>query len=294
MAISFVLASVLAYLFWAVSNLFCRFVMTRERRSIISYMFILSVECALSLLILLFIPLHNLSWQLVCFGIGAGLIGYLGIVPYLKAIQVEEVSRLIPLWLLTPLFVLIFTSIFGEKLTGQQYFAFVLIMLGGLILVLKEVRTFTLSKALPFMLAAAFFGAVQVLVADELFKYVTFWDGFMLGRIGLASFALCVVLVPRWRKEAFSFVNKQKKISSYIFSGELISSLAAGFYFYAISVGVAALVSALQGLESIFVFVLSLGVSFLFPKILHEDLSLPSILSKGGAIILMVAGTLLL
>ncbi|MBI2580482.1 EamA family transporter, partial [Candidatus Woesearchaeota archaeon] len=108
------------------------------------------------------IPLPNM----VAAFLGGVLITY-ALIPYFRALSLEEASRVIPMWHFAPVFTLILAVIFlGEILKPLSYAAFALILLGGFLISVRRVReVFHLSPAVAFMLLASlFFAASDVLL----------------------------------------------------------------------------------------------------------------------------------
>jgi len=71
--------------------------------------------------------------------------------PYFKALTVEEVSRVIPLLQLTPVFVLILSSFFlRETLKPEDYVAFGLLVLGGILFAIRLGKGIRISLALSY------------------------------------------------------------------------------------------------------------------------------------------------
>ncbi|MFH1187591.1 MAG: hypothetical protein V1688_01880, partial [bacterium] len=74
----------------------------------------------------------------------------------------------------------------------------------------------------------------------------------------------------------------------------LLYLVATFFSTWALSLGIAALVFAMEGFQVIFVFSITALISFFNPKILKEDLSFKNTLLKLIALVCMVAGIAIL
>lgn len=69
----------------------------------------------------------------------AGMLYIYCLVPYFKALAVEETSRVIALWFTVPALLPLFAFLFfGELLTIPQYIGFFLVVIGGVIISLRK------------------------------------------------------------------------------------------------------------------------------------------------------------
>ena len=224
----------------------------------------------------------------------AGAIQIIAVFAFYKALDKEEVSRVIPLFQLTPVFVLILSAIFlKEVLTLNQYFGFILILFGGFLIAIKRIEGgFKLREAFWWMVLSSSIYAIQAIIIKSLYiKYsylsLTFY-------ISIGIFIPTFVLLTFSSKSRSSFI---KEFSNLNITGWALVGLAAIFIigadlsgFWAFKTGSASLISVLRGFQSIFVFIFSLILSVWLSKILKEELVSKVLLTKIIAISLMLAG----
>ena len=252
-----------------------------------------------SFLPMLFVlPFVNLSLPnpgILIAALAAGGLVTFALLPYIKALSLEEASRITPLWLTSPIFVLIIASLFlNENLAAKDYFAFALLLAGGFLISTRRIKkAFQLSKAFWLMLLSAFLFAVS----DVLLKFVyttsdywsnTFWV--LLGTL-IAAFALLLL----FRKRFFTSMKKIKKTAIL----PLMCSTLCGFagkllFFLALVSGPVSIVSALVGFQALFVLLFTVLLSLWLPKILEEDVSTKILLTKAASILIMIAGVVML
>lgn len=251
-----------------------------------------------SMLIILFYRPHWIGLIPTVIILLAGIIQIIAVFAFYRALAKEEVSRVIPLFQLTPVFVLILSAVFlKESLNVSQYLGFILILLGGFFISLKRIEgIFKLREAFWWMILSSLIYGVQAIIIKSLYiKYpyldLTFYHG--IG-IFIPTFALLTFS----NKSRNSFL---KEFSNLNRIGWLIVGLAAVFIagaylsgLWAFRTGSASLISVLRGFQSIFVLVFSLVLSIWLPKILKEELTSGVLLTKIIAISLMLAGLFLI
>ncbi len=210
---------------------------------------------------------------------------------YFKAIQLEEVSRVGPLFHLAPIFVLIIAAIFlNESFTLLKYIGIFLLVAGAILL---SIRSFDIkfNKSFFLMIFAALFLALSSTSIKYLLNFMDYWSAFSYARFGAIIILLPVIFIylPDLKKLA----TKQKEILTIISSNELINITALFIMTVAISIGFVTLVQALITTQIIFVLLFSTVLSIYYPKILEEEISKNIIFQKIIAIILMLAGAII-
>jgi len=120
---SWIFFSILTALFWASGNIIDKFVFTRwVVKPFVPIMVGGIISLLASLIIYLtqgFVELSNIN---IFLGILAGVFNVLSLLFYYKAVKIEEISRVIPLYYLMNFFILFLAYIFlGEVLTPIKY-----------------------------------------------------------------------------------------------------------------------------------------------------------------------------
>jgi len=285
--------AILSYLFWAFCNITSKVLLTNYVKNIFVYTIFIGFA---GLLPLLLIPFKNLTipnTQLLIITLITGMLYIYALMPYLKALSVEEVSRVIPLWRFTPLFVLIFSIGFvGEQLSFFEIIAFFLFLLGGFLISVQKLKeTFKISKAFYFILFSSFLFGIYHTLTKFVYLNQSYYDGFILIRIGSFISALSILLIKKYRIsliDTFSFISNKTKGAILFY--EILNLIGLAFFNFAVSIGSVSLVSASAGIQSIFVLLLASILSLKFPQILKEEISTKILLQKLIAIILIIVG----
>jgi uncharacterized membrane protein len=213
---------------------------------------------------------------------GIFLVFYL--IPYLKALELDDASKVVPLLQFSPIFVLVLSYIFlGEALTSKQLLGVALIIVGGFALGAERIEKgiFTSRKSFWLMVLASFLFAIT----GVLFKFVVitqdFWLTLAYESIGMGIGAFILLL---WSAYRSSFRQETKKIKLDTFTllsvNQCFSVLAQLTVSYAFVLSSAALVSAIGGVQSFFVLLFGLILSIWFPRIIQEKIDKITILTK--------------
>lgn len=258
----------------------------------------------LSFLVLLFIPLGfsflPLSLAVLC--LINGLIFFIAFFMLLKSLSKGDVSMVVPITgAFTPIFILISSYyVMDEVLPVKVYISFILLVVGGiLIAVQKPQRVFKkriwFRKGFWLAVASSFFYGLAYTFTKYIFLNTGFWNGFIWIRMGNLLGALSLLLFSYNRKKIFATSKKVGQAVSFLFIGNKV--LAAGGFLilnYSIFLGSAALVNSLQGVQYVFVFLISIYLSYKFPKMLKEEIHREILLQKVISIALICAGIFLL
>lgn len=212
---------------------------------------------------------------------------------YYKAVQHDDISKIIILNQLTPIFVLALSFLFlGEMLAKNDFIGFLLLLAAGIMVSYKKTESsLKLSRAFYYMLLSAFLGAIGLAAAKHVFSITGFWSAFLWLRLAAFS-ALFVLLIPAIRGQfAETFKNMKPRIRGLLGLKIAVDFSAFIFLSYAILNGPISLVSVLvSSLLPLFVFLLVLLTSAYLPKIIKEEIDSKAVLTKLSAIALVIAG----
>ncbi len=219
-----------------------------------------------------------------------------------KGLQLFEASRIIPaIGGLVPLFTfgLVYLLSFGkETLTLGGGIAFILLVSGSILIVLRKEKLVNL-KSLKISLIAAFLLSLSFVLVKYVYLALPFWTGFLWKSIGGFLMAICFfIFAPEVKKEIFKKRELFPKKTAIIF---LVNQAAGGgaaiLQNWAIALAplaYIAFINALQGVQYVFLFIFALLFSFKFPQILKEEVSKEVIFQKIIAILLIGGGLVFL
>ena len=294
-----ILVITLAYLCFALSSLGDRIILSGHSRPN-SYTFFVGILSAAVILLIPFIGISVPQGILWLWIILAALFNILGIYTMFSALNVFDVSKIIPtIGALQPIFVVIFSFlILGEDAMGsRQILAFVILLLGSvLISIEKNYRVTRRSLKLSFF--AALFFSLEMIFAKIVYLDLAFWDGFIWMKIFGLVFVMSFLFNKTFRRDIFKVDQKlDKKNSIIFFLGQGFGGLANILQGWAISLVPLAylgIMNAMKGLQYVFLFIFVLIISATFPKLLNEKTSKTIIIQRITAIILIIIGLLVL
>lgn len=292
------LFAIIATFFWAFANIVDKMLRTNYLKSSIALTAsfgIFGIFFSTFSLLFIGIPYIPIANFLAAFAAGS-LVPYL-VIPYLRALSLEEASRVIPLWHLSSIFTLILAVIFlNEILTPSSYVAFAFILLGGMLISTRRVgNIFHISPAVVLMLFSSFLVAVEEVLMKFALTDGNFWETFLPFSFGISLNSLSLFIIPNARKQ-FSktlALHKQKFLRILFFS-VLMGFLGSVTYNSAIFMGPITLVSVFVSFQSLFVLVIATFLSAKFPLLLKEAIDMKTISLKLFAIVLMASGIFLL
>lgn len=239
-----------------------------------------------------FIPLNQSLLLLL-----AGCLLTFYLIPYFKALKLEDTSRVVPLFQFYPIITLILSFVFlHEILTFKALLGFALVIVGGFILGTEKIsgKIFSIRESLFLMLLASFLYSLTNII----FKFVTienFWINFSYLTFGSALGCFLLLIKTDYRK-TFSTQLHQLSLNTLIsiVVNSIINLFAELFTFFAISIGSVSLVSAINGIQPFIVLVYGLLLTLFFPKIIKEDIKKETLATKIIAAVVLFAGIYLI
>ena len=289
------LFAVSAYLLGSICNLLTKVLISRYVQSVVVNIAVVGFCNLLPLFLMPAQGLHlpDLRTLMLCFI--SGIIYVIILIPYFKALQIEEASRVVPLWRFTPLFILIFSNgMTGEKLDIYQAFAFVLLVIGGFLVSIKSLTDILKpSPAFYLMLLSCFLNAIYSCIAKFVYLHIPYYDGFTWMRLSTAvSITVFLCCLPKCRSQITQTLPQlSPKVKGLLLLNGLLEFAALALFNFAMSLAPVSLVSASAGIQAIFVLLFSILLSLKFPDILYEDMSRRVLTQKGFAVALIVIGT---
>lgn len=261
----------------------------------------------LSIIVLVLIPfgVHlplNSSWFWI---ILAGVTFVTALWAFFSALSMGEASRIVPIiGSLIPVLTLVGTSwLLAEHLSQHQLIGFGILILATAILAGGSASHRLSSKAIMMALLAAFLFAAASVTIKLCYEQEGFINGFFFSRlVGIAT-AITILLIDHkallearqafFPKKPSTLSSKSKKrswASLLILIGQGLGSIGFILVQYAINLGSAAIVNALQAVQYAFLVLIAFIFAKRAPKLLGEDLTSRSIIQKSLGIILAGIG----
>jgi drug/metabolite transporter (DMT)-like permease len=288
-----IIVAIIAYLLFALNGVADKFLLTKAVGNAGVYAFYVGIS---SLFVFALAPfgLSLVSWPVFLIALAAGIAFIIALYFFYTAIKLTSVSRVLPIeGGLVPLFTLIFAYIANlDTLTHMQFFAFGLLVIGSVLVDFKKTEEGWQALEWKDALLAALFFGLSFVLTKYVYLHTNFISGLIWTRLGLAVGAgLIFLLSSKTRSEIFSAASNTSTGNKVLFyTSHLAGSLATVLQNYAISLGSVIIINALQGVQFVFLLLLTVVLSRYFPKVLKEDISKGILVQKALAIILISAG----
>ena len=286
-----------ATVFWAVGVVIDKYILTKHMQDPFSYQLLYTITEMPVMLLLLFMPIsYALPWSLL------GIVGGLGIYPalilYFKAMAIEEASRVISLWYLSPIFVLLLAYVFlEEKLSLPSYLGVLFLVLGAIFISYRKEKgkNSVISPALGLILASGVLFAGYEILTKFVIDAVDYFSYFFWNLVGTSMIGFSLFCFSKTRSK---FLTDIKRVNRNVLFWRIVNTslglVGTVFYYIAISSGPVSLVSAAGSLEPFFIFAFTLMLSLFVPRVLKEETGKKVLTIKALAIVLTVVGTWLL
>jgi drug/metabolite transporter (DMT)-like permease len=288
--------ALLAPAFWAMNNVFIKFLITNKYKSYFPLIFTVILCDAVFAVGVLVFGTVTYSFPYSLLALTAGLMPLTAFWFYSKALITEEVSRIATLFQLIPVFVVFLSVIFLNEILGiQRYLGIGLIVTASILISYKKADKNPFSGALKFMIPFGIVIAAYTITDKTLLGYLDYWTVFFWNLLGTFLGALFLLALPKPRTEITKTVATiGKKAVFTTFIGEGLYVIGTICSLIALSLTDASLASSLFGLQPFYVFFYTIILSLFLPRILKEKINKETLLLKASAVALMFTGTWLI
>jgi len=236
----------------------------------------------------LFVSFEGVPVSKLAIAFGLGVVGSFLYLLYYFVLSTEEVSRVISIWYVQPVFVLLFAFVFlGETVPLFKVAGVLLCVCGAVVLGINRLpEGFAVRKGFWWLMLNCVISALVSVGLKFSLEGVGYWQIFSAQSFGLFVGLSSTIFMPSVRKH-FGHVLKNVHILgiSEIFAFTAKIVLLAAFALAPVS-----LVSALSSVQPLFVLCLSLFFSLFVPSVLKEDWSRSVVLKKVLSAVVIVVG----
>ncbi|HJN62097.1 MAG TPA: EamA family transporter [Candidatus Parcubacteria bacterium] len=251
--------------------------------------------------------LINPGFKQIAFSLGAGISSVIAVFFIYESLRKFEVSRVIPAFGgILPVFTLVLSYFLSQEILGRRdVLAFVFLILGSVLITLEKKKLVTFQSFRAAAIIAFFFSLFFVL-AKLVYSGQPFWSGFIWINTSWALASLFFLFFKEVRQEISKVKSKiglkkkvgdNKKTIAIFLLNKSFGSIGIGLQSFAIALvpfGFLAFINALSGIEYVFLFILTVFLSWKFPQILKEEISVKIIIQKIIAISIIGLGLILL
>ncbi len=209
---------------------------------------------------------------------------------------------------LSPILTFFLVYIFSlgrEALSLSGTISFILLTIGSVLIVFRKEEKIT-WQSLKVSFLAAFFFSFSFVTSKYVYNVQPFWNGFIWMRIGGFLASVFLLFSPEVRKELLKKIKPKrnsigkrfdKKTFILFFSSQILGAGSSILQNVAISIAPLAyvsIISALQGIQYVFLFLFSVFLSVKIPSIIKEEISMGIIIQKSIAILFICLGLMIL
>lgn len=271
---SWLLLVISAHILSAVVFVADKYILAREVKSPIVYAFYNGI---LSIFVFCLLPWGNSLpelWMIIP-AIMSGMFFTIALIFFYSAIEKNPTSRIIPfMGTIIPIFTFFLSHIFlAEQLNRNQFIAFYLLILGGILVTAEhKKRTIFSKKGISYGLFAALAFSISFILMKYTYNHAPFISGFIWTRVGSVLLSIIIFLIPFYRHK-ISETSRHTGIKTSV--GYLVIRIVSAVSFimlnYAIAISSVTLVNALQGIQYVFLIIIAIFLSKKIPQFFAEE-----------------------
>lgn len=295
------LVTVLSYLFLAIAAFGDKFLISGSITSPKVYSFYVG---ALSIFVVFLIPFgfYVPPVQQIILALLAGALFMLGLYIYYSLMKEFEISRIAPsIGGFIPILTLLLTFALSKQplaISQKDILSFILLILGSVLIITTKLKNI-LGKAFVYSLGTAFYFSIYFVLSKFVYEDLKFVNGFIWIRLGGFLIALFFLFFKEVRKQLSFSPGQGKgiKTTALFLGNQAVGALGSITQSLAISLAplvFVAFISALQGVQYIFLFLFTVLFSIKLPHLLKEEISKKIIYQKIVSIILIIGGFIIL
>jgi len=290
----------LAPLFWSLANYVDKFVISKYIKgqngvgSLVIFTGLTGFIMSIGVILLghnpLSLPFINILWIML-----AGAVLVASFIPYLQALQIEDSSVVVPLYQLIPVISYFLALIFlGETLTGQQIVGGILVIFGAIFISINLSHKYKLNfRVLGLMILASLGVSINALM----FKYFSLensngWTTAFWEYIGAGIFSVLLwIFIKQYRQQFNSLLKQNGAVMVGLNVGGEVLNLSAKLLMGFASLGAPlALVTIINGVQPLIIFIIGLILTLWMPNIIEEKITKKYLLQRGFSILVIFVG----
>jgi len=291
--------AILSAVIFAVSNILEKFVIEKKIKNFLTLFITGSfIRIIMVAILAIFVPLSGISLTSILFSVLAGCLAGLTFIFIYKALVKEDVSRVVAIYHIFPIFVAILAFIFlKEKISLIKGVAICITVLGAILISLKREKLsqkIKLRKVFLIVLIAVLAESFLEVIDKYVLEQINLWQLFIIGYSAEFFIALFIFLFSKKLKQETREIFANHRLCLTVLGIHLIYFSASICFLFAAVFGPITYVSAITSSQPLFVFIFTLILSLYYPHILEERLDRRTVLIKTISIILIVTGILII
>jgi len=266
------------------------------------YTFYIGLPWALVLVLIPFVHFYVPELNQIIISFLAGALYFYGIFWFNKSLCKFEASRVVPaVGAFSPIFTFLIIYFFSSETQTLSFLgiiAFLLLILGSVLITLEKGKTINFLSLKNSLVASLLF-SLSFVLTKNVYETQSFWNGFIWTKLGGFLMAVLFFLFfKEVRKEVFKKREFFPKKTFAFFAANqslgAVSNILQNFALAIVPLSYVAVIQALQGVQFVFLLLITLLLSFKFPNVIKEDVSKEIVAQKIVAILLIGVGITIL
>lgn len=292
------LFAILSAIGFGICNIFDKFILERRIKNFLAYFVIGGFFwLVFALIILFFSPLSDISLTIILLAILTGFLMGTTWLLYFKGLTKEEVSRVVALYYLFPIFVALLARIFlKEEISFLKWLAIILAIFGAILISLKKEifsQKIKLSQAFLIILLASFIEGILETIDKYVLYKISPWNLIILGSFGFFMMSFIFFISSKNLRKDVGQIFSNLSLFKLVLIVNFIYFLAVLSFLFAASLVPITYVAAISVSQPLFLFLFTIILSLHFPRFLEEPLDKKTILVKVFSITLIISGILI-
>lgn len=252
------------------------------------------IQFPMGLIILPFVPFESYSSATLAAGYFSGFLWGISLIAMFLAMRQEDVSKVVPVISISPVFVAIGAVIFlSERLTALHWLAIILTVAGAMVISVRMTGTSRLPRFnSTFALLIA--GSITIAGGQFLTKVAAddmgVWNLLTLRNMGLGSACVLFMFRPHVLKETAKVLSDATAAGVFFLTEGVLVFIGLVLTIWAIDLGPVSLVATAMSSRPLFVFMMSVGLSLPMWRLLNEPLDRRTLAVKLVSIGMIIVG----
>jgi uncharacterized membrane protein len=290
----FALVSTASY---AATNVLDKLILSRYVRRSTCYLISLLLVQQIFTAVILFFKGAEFLFPASVYAMIAGAAQVALYVSYFRALRVEEVSRVISLIYIYPLFVFLGAFLLlGESLNPRSYAGAFLLVISGLLVSYRPApgEPLAFSPALGHLFFFWIFSALSSIGFKYLLAFMDEWHLFIWSSLGSLLTVLPFLADREVREETLSFFRKGAFVIGAVMLEETLDFMGRISAIFAYAHGSVTLVSSVGALQPSIALIYVISIGIFMPGILKEEIDQRTLILKLAAVALVAAGVFMI
>ena len=263
----YILFAVLSALFFALMNVYDKYVLEKKIKNLYSYWGIVGLITVIyALIIIAFLDWSNLSLWTLIFPILQGIFLFISTYFYLNILKREDTSHMIGLIYLYPIIVAFLSFIFLKELLSWYGYVGVLATIVGALIISLRLKNLRTKTSIWYFVALILIIAVSEFLIKVSVSSINEWNSF-----AIASFVEGIITCFLFfRKDSRKYFKSEMRNIKWLLLGEVFTFFALATLYLAMSGIEAVVVSTISTMQVLFVLMLEWIFALFVGKMIRD------------------------